>query len=161
MPHPKLMVMVSFYKKINFLPSEIKNKSVLLTMSLKLMIEVVAFFLGHPVYTFQCAIFKYSYRVYSFNQSINLYVIMASFRPIIDFLTPSWIISTVSNMFAEADSGCSLGGGGGGGGQKIMSAHLHHERQARSPLRPRSRGPYGLRALEALAFQNLMFSHVI
>ena len=50
MPHPKLMVMVLFCWKMNFLPSKIKNKSVLLTMSSKLMIEVVAFFLGHPVY---------------------------------------------------------------------------------------------------------------
>ena len=29
-----------------------KKKSVLLTMSLKLMMEVVALFLGHPVYPF-------------------------------------------------------------------------------------------------------------
>ena len=49
MPHPNLMVMVSFCWKMNFLPSKIKNKSVLLMMSLKLIIEVVAFFLGHPV----------------------------------------------------------------------------------------------------------------
>ena len=40
----------SFCWKINFLPSNINNKSVLLKMFLKLMIEVVAFFLGHPVY---------------------------------------------------------------------------------------------------------------
>ena len=50
MPHPKFMVMVSFCWKMNFLPGKIKKKSVLLTISLKLMIEVVAFFLGHPVY---------------------------------------------------------------------------------------------------------------
>ena len=37
---------------MNFLPSEIKNKFVLLTMSLKLTIKVVAFFLGHPVLDF-------------------------------------------------------------------------------------------------------------
>ena len=49
MPHPKLMVMVSFCWKMNLLPGKIENKSVLLTMSLKLMIKVVAFFLGHPV----------------------------------------------------------------------------------------------------------------
>ena len=50
MLYPKLMVMVSFCWKINFLPSKIKNKFVLLTRSLKLTIKVVAFFLGHPVY---------------------------------------------------------------------------------------------------------------
>ena len=49
MPYPKLMVMVSFCWKVNFLPNKIKNKFVLLTMSLKLTIKVVAFFLGHPV----------------------------------------------------------------------------------------------------------------
>ena len=53
MPYPKLMVMVSFCWKMNFLPSKIKNKFVLLTMSLKLTIKVVAFFLGHPVYAHQ------------------------------------------------------------------------------------------------------------
>ena len=42
MPSPKLMVMVSFCWKMNFLPSEKKNR-------FKLTIKVVAFFLGHPV----------------------------------------------------------------------------------------------------------------
>ena len=44
------MVMVSFCWKMNFLPSKIKKTMRLLTMSLKLTIKVVAFFLGHPVY---------------------------------------------------------------------------------------------------------------
>ena len=52
MPYPKLLVMVSFSWKMNFLPSNIKIKFVLLTMSLKLTIKVVAFFLGHPVLTY-------------------------------------------------------------------------------------------------------------
>ena len=52
MPHPKFMVMVSFCWKVNFLPSKIENRSVLLTMSLKLMTKVVGFFLGHPVYIY-------------------------------------------------------------------------------------------------------------
>ena len=56
MPHPKLMLMVSFCWKINFLPSKKKKKKkkksnpFFVTMTLKLMIEVVAFFLGYPVY---------------------------------------------------------------------------------------------------------------
>ena len=49
MPYPNLMVMVSFCLKINCLPSKIKNKFVLLPMSLKLTIKVDAFFVGHPV----------------------------------------------------------------------------------------------------------------
>ena len=40
---------------MNFLPSKIKNKFVLLTMSLKLTIKVVAFFLGHPVFHSHCS----------------------------------------------------------------------------------------------------------
>ena len=48
-----------------------------------------------------------------------------------------------------ADSGFSLGGGGGGGAaQKILCAHAHHKREARSPLQLGSRAH--LRALEAL-----------
>ena len=39
------------------------------------------------------------------------------------------------------------GGGGGGGGQKIMCALAHHEREARSPLRPGSRAHWTLEAL--------------
>ena len=50
------MGMVSFCWKIIFLPGKIENNSVLLTMSLKIMIKVVAFFLGHPVY-FECNFF--------------------------------------------------------------------------------------------------------
>ena len=50
------------------------------------------------------------------------------------------------------------GGGGWGGGEKIMCAHAHHEREARSPLRPGSRAR--LRALEALGFL-MMLSHAI
>ena len=50
MPYPKLMIMVSFCWKINFPHNKIKINSVLLMMSLKLTIKVVAFFLGHPVY---------------------------------------------------------------------------------------------------------------
>ena len=43
------MIMVSFCWKMNFPHNEIKINSVLLMMSLKLTIKVVAFFLGHPV----------------------------------------------------------------------------------------------------------------
>ena len=42
--------MVSFCWKMNFPHNKIKINSVLLMMSLKLTIKVVAFFLGHPVY---------------------------------------------------------------------------------------------------------------
>ena len=47
--------------------------------------------------------------------------------------TAPWAIANSSG----ADLGFSLGGGGGGGVQKIICAHAHHEREARSPLRPR------------------------
>ena len=50
MPYPKLMIMASFCWKINFPHNEIKINSVLSMMSLKLTINVVAFFLGHPVF---------------------------------------------------------------------------------------------------------------
>ena len=49
-PYPKLMIMVSFCWKMNFPHNKTKINSVLLMMSLKLTIKVVAFFLGHPVY---------------------------------------------------------------------------------------------------------------
>ena len=49
-PYPKLMIMVSFCWKMNFPHNEIKINSVLLMMSLKLTIKVIAFFLGHPAY---------------------------------------------------------------------------------------------------------------
>ena len=58
MPCPKLMVMVSFCWKMNFLPSKLKNKFVLLTMSLKLTIKVVAFFLGHPVWNWTFSFYR-------------------------------------------------------------------------------------------------------
>ena len=45
------MIMVSFFWKINVLSNKIKDKSVSSTMFLKLTIKVVAFFLGHPVYS--------------------------------------------------------------------------------------------------------------
>ena len=45
------MIMVSIYWKINVLPKNPKNNSVSSTMFLQLTIKVIAFFLGHPVYT--------------------------------------------------------------------------------------------------------------
>ena len=43
--------MVSFCWKMNVLPNKIKNNSVSSAMFMKLTIKVVAFFLGHPVYS--------------------------------------------------------------------------------------------------------------
>ena len=48
-PYPKLMILVSFYLKKNFLPNEINSNDILSMIMLKLQITGVAFFLDHPV----------------------------------------------------------------------------------------------------------------
>ena len=42
-------------------------------------------------------------------------------------------------MQTRSGSRIFIGRGGGGGAQKLMSAHAHQEREARSPFRPESK----------------------
>ena len=48
-PHPKFMILKSFYQKNNFLPNELKISDILSMITSKLWFTAVAFFLGHPV----------------------------------------------------------------------------------------------------------------
>ena len=53
MAYPKLMILVSFYLKQNFLPKWNRTQWILSMILLKLWLAAVVFFLGHPVYQVQ------------------------------------------------------------------------------------------------------------
>ena len=68
-PYPKLMIMVSFCWKMNFPHDKLEINSVLLMMSLKLTIKVVAFSLGHPVYIYKR---QYTDKTLTLRKSMNM-----------------------------------------------------------------------------------------
>ena len=81
------MIMVSFCWKMNVLPHKIKNNSVSSTMFLKLIIKVVAFFLGHPVYVQSLKMFM----------TVQLCFEMSNLRAI--FLRPIKILFLLLNNY--------------------------------------------------------------